>query len=758
MFILNSFQNGRISFLIGISLISSAALYADEESASTQNNKQQAMLVLDASGSMWGKVDDRHKIEIARDVIEKTVSSWNSEVELGLMAYGHNRKGDCKDIEVLVKPGPLNASSFTKKATDLNPKGKTPLTAAVKQAADTLKYTEEKATVILISDGEETCDLDPCEVGRKLEETGVDFTAHIISFAVPQEQTQGMRCLAETTGGSYIEANSADELQQAMDDAREVVTTTEAPKLEKATLNVPAEVPAGSEFLVEWTGPQNRNDYLIIRSPDAKHQYKSSYIGNERYQSPSKITAPEKPGEYLVRYEVNKDTSLGEAAITVIPVSATVDAPDSVIAGSEFEIEWSGPRNLLDHIRIFSPDGKKKFASAYVYQESQSSPSTIRAPEEPGQYVARYMTNGGNKLGADSFEVTAPEVSVNAPDSVEAGSPFEVEWSGPKNTLDYVGIFSPDGKKKYSYTYIYQEKEISPSEIKAPEDAGQYLIRYMTDSGKLLAEDRFEVTAAEASVSAKKSVAAGSAVSVDWTGPQNTLDYLGIFKPDGKKRITYKYIYHDKVKSPSEVKAPEDAGDYLLRYMTEAGKVLAETELTVTPVSATLSAADTVPAGAKFMIEWTGPRNEFDNLRVYSANGKKKFDMQYVFRENQVSPTELKAPEKPGAYEVRYMTQAENILGKHPFEVTPVSATIEKPAAVTAGEKFKVNWSGPRNEFDHIRIFSANGKKKFDMQYVFRENQVSPTELKAPEEPGSYLIRYVTPGDNVLGETELDVQ
>jgi len=61
-----------------------------------------AILVLDASGSMWGKVDAKHKIEIARDVVAETVSKWDSGTDLGLIAYGHNKKGDCGDIETLI--------------------------------------------------------------------------------------------------------------------------------------------------------------------------------------------------------------------------------------------------------------------------------------------------------------------------------------------------------------------------------------------------------------------------------------------------------------------------------------------------------------------------------------------------------------------------------------------------------------------------------------------------------------------------------
>lgn len=69
------------------------------------------------------------------------------------------------DIELLVPPAAASVPGIFSAANGLKPKGKTPLSAAVIQAAETLKYTEEKAAVIFIADGLETCDQDPCAVG-----------------------------------------------------------------------------------------------------------------------------------------------------------------------------------------------------------------------------------------------------------------------------------------------------------------------------------------------------------------------------------------------------------------------------------------------------------------------------------------------------------------------------------------------------------------------------------------------------------------
>ena len=141
------------------------------------------ILVLDGSGSMWGQIDQVYKIEIARDVIRKVLSQAPDDQQLGLVSYGHNRKGDCSDIETLVPVGTEHTQILD--AVDaINPKGKTPLSDAVVFAANQLRYQEERATVILISDGIENCNADPCEVGRSLEATGVDFTVHVIGFDV----------------------------------------------------------------------------------------------------------------------------------------------------------------------------------------------------------------------------------------------------------------------------------------------------------------------------------------------------------------------------------------------------------------------------------------------------------------------------------------------------------------------------------------------------------------------------------------------
>lgn len=205
------------SFLLACACLVFALLNLTGPAAAQQDEGERVILVLDASGSMWGQIDGRSKIDIAKEVVGKIVAKWRPQDELGLVVYGHREKGSCNDIEVMREPGPLDAASYMKAVNGISPKGKTPMTAAVKLAAEALKYTEKKATVVLVSDGIETCGLDPCSIAAELEKTGVALTVHTVGFAVDDEKAKPqLECLAKETGGDYVTADNSDELEIAI--------------------------------------------------------------------------------------------------------------------------------------------------------------------------------------------------------------------------------------------------------------------------------------------------------------------------------------------------------------------------------------------------------------------------------------------------------------------------------------------------------------------------------------------------------------
>ena len=195
---------------------------------------EKSIIVFDASGSMWAQIDGKTRIEIARETISNVLATYPADRALGLMAYGHREKGSCRDIELVVPAATGTGPAISEAVKKINPKGKTPLSAAVKMAAEELKFTEEKATVILVTDGLETCNADPCALGKELEKAGVDFTAHVVGFGLTEEEGKQVACLAENTGGKYIQASDAGSLTEALNS-----TVVAAPEPEPAPAPAP---------------------------------------------------------------------------------------------------------------------------------------------------------------------------------------------------------------------------------------------------------------------------------------------------------------------------------------------------------------------------------------------------------------------------------------------------------------------------------------------------------------------------------------
>ncbi|RWO61664.1 VWA domain-containing protein [Mesorhizobium sp.] len=203
------------------------------------------VIVLDASGSMWAQIDGKPKLEIARESLRTVLQSVPADKEIGFMAYGHREKGSCEDIELIVPPQAGSAGAVSTAADSLKFLGKTPLTSAVRQAAEALKYTEDKATVILITDGLETCKGDPCALGKELRAAGVDFTVNVVGFGLTAEEGKQVACLADNTGGKYIQASDEKALQDAL---VETIAAAPAPAPEPAPAPPPAAAPEKPEF------------------------------------------------------------------------------------------------------------------------------------------------------------------------------------------------------------------------------------------------------------------------------------------------------------------------------------------------------------------------------------------------------------------------------------------------------------------------------------------------------------------------------
>src|SRR4051812_2542602 len=208
-------QTRAVRWVLGLLLGTSAAPGAEPSSAPATSAS--VVLVLDASSSMLGAIGKSTKMKVARDVTHDLLGSWDARLNVGLTAYGHRQAKSCEDIEAVVPLGPLNREAFNAAVDRLKPKGKTPLAAAIRNAADQLGYAQRKATIIVITDGIENCGGDPCAVAAELKAKGIDFTAHVVGLgALSAKDSKQLACIAEKTGGEYRGAKDAPALKAAL--------------------------------------------------------------------------------------------------------------------------------------------------------------------------------------------------------------------------------------------------------------------------------------------------------------------------------------------------------------------------------------------------------------------------------------------------------------------------------------------------------------------------------------------------------------
>ena len=191
--------------------------------AQAQPASSNMLFILDGSGSMWGQVEGQHKIVIAKDIMTRLVQELPDNIRAGLQVYGHRSKGDCDDIQMLVPVGADNRQTLIEQIESIKPKGKTPITKAFQHAAEQLRALEDQTTIVLVSDGKETCAGDPCTLVRDLREQGIKIRVHVVGFDVDQDEREQLVCIAEAGGGKYFSADNADQLQQALTEVREEV-------------------------------------------------------------------------------------------------------------------------------------------------------------------------------------------------------------------------------------------------------------------------------------------------------------------------------------------------------------------------------------------------------------------------------------------------------------------------------------------------------------------------------------------------------
>ncbi|MGK2861060.1 MAG: vWA domain-containing protein, partial [Chitinophagaceae bacterium] len=200
-------------------ILSSLAIFCFSFSINAQGEPSPILFIYDASGSMWGKMEDKTKKEIAAEVLITTVGNLPDNQAIGLIAYGHRTKDDCNDIEYIVNLSNASKTNVTNAVRSLNPTGKTPLARSAILAINSLKESNIKATIILITDGIESCDGDICKVVADARANGIDFKLHIVGFGLKEGEKEQLKCAAQAGNGQYYDADNSGGLSDVLTEA-----------------------------------------------------------------------------------------------------------------------------------------------------------------------------------------------------------------------------------------------------------------------------------------------------------------------------------------------------------------------------------------------------------------------------------------------------------------------------------------------------------------------------------------------------------
>ena len=700
--------------------------------ASAQDNPN-TILVMDGSGSMWGQIDGVAKITIAQDVVSGLMETLPADQNIGLTVYGHRERGNCTDIETIVAPGPDTRDAIRDAVNAIKPLGKTPMTDSIIAAAEALRYTEDSATVILVSDGVETCNPDPCAAMRVLEEASIDLTAHVVGFDVGSDAValEQMQCIADETGGQFLTADNAEELGAALQ--------TVAAEPEPITIPMTFTAVVGDEKrLIESPLLWDINADAGIIAEDLQENPLNFDVEEGSYVA----TAYSLELEQTVNVNfvaVDGGNTMVEAVFEEPAPTARLIAPETALLGDTIDVGWDGPGGDRDFVGV-SEVGENGYIN-YGYTRD-GNPTKLKMPPEVGTFELRYFTDPEREIIATRMiEVLPVGVSLNAADTAPTGSDVAVTWTGPDYQRDYIAIEEVGGERYINYTYTSEGNTLM---LQMPSEPGDYEIRYvLSQDTTVLATLPITVTDLEVRVIAQTEAFVGADATVGWEGPDYDGDYIAVEAVGGERYINYTYTSEG---NPLQLEMPSEPGDYEIRYvLSQDSEVLASQPITVTPVKSELTIPDNAVAGETISVIWNGPGYSGDFIAVEEVGGDRYINYTYV---TEGSPLGLEMPALPGDYEVRYvMAQNSTIIGREAITVGALKVQLVAEDTATAGTEIVVGWDGPDYPGDYIAI-----SKPEDGRYetYAATSAGNPVTVRLPDEPGDYEIRYVMRQDSTI--------
>jgi Ca-activated chloride channel family protein len=269
------------------------------------------------------------KVILAREAVRRGLAGVPPRARVGLVSFG-NRRGDCLDADVAHRPEALDAARIMETLDRLNPRGRGPLTHALREAARAFAPGPGKRSVVLINDEQDNCQQNVCIAAEELRRAGI--VAHIVGLGLRPDDAQRMQCLPQITGGRSYNARTPEQIFAAVEDALRIASADTArpvpvPRIAAPPGQLPAAaaVPANAApglylraVLAPGSAPVNLPLQWTVRSEGQA----AATLFSGRAASPH-VPAP--PGRYVVEARAgalaaSRTVELTDAAATEVPL------------------------------------------------------------------------------------------------------------------------------------------------------------------------------------------------------------------------------------------------------------------------------------------------------------------------------------------------------------------------------------------------------------------------------------------------------
>ena len=306
---------------------------------------------------MYARWESNTKYEVAKSLLSEMVDSLQGvpNLELALRVYGHTKRyppQDCDDTKLEVPFGKNNGGSIKKRLNEINPSGTTPIARSLEECGNDFPKDKARHIIILITDGIEECNGDPCAVSALLQKRGIVMKPFVIGLGLGKDFIKSFECV-----GNYFDATNETQFRLAFN-----IVITQA--LNTTTMQV---------NLLDIHGKASETNTGIT--------FYDQHTGEIRYNFIHTMTAKGVPDTLPV-------DPLGRYKLTVHTIPEVSKDSISLIPGKHNIVAVDAPQGDL-HLKMDGANEYKKL-KAIVRKHGDSKTLHVQEFDETTRYLIGY--------------------------------------------------------------------------------------------------------------------------------------------------------------------------------------------------------------------------------------------------------------------------------------------------------------------------------------------------------------------------------